>query len=149
MKTGDICTRNVVTAKGSINLAEAAAVMRENHVGSLVVLDEREPLRPVGIITDRDIVVKVVAGDVNAHTVTVDEVLAGRTLVVAREDDSAIDSLRTMRRNGVRRLPVVDARGQLVGIVALDDFLEAESQALADMVEAMARERSREIAHAG
>jgi CBS domain-containing protein len=148
MKTGDICTRNVVTAKASINLAEAAGVMRDKHVGSLVVVDEREPLHPVGIITDRDIVVKVVAGGVNARTVTADEVVAGRTLMVAREDDLAIESLRTMRRNGVRRLPVVDAIGQLVGIVALDDFLEAESEALADMVEAMSRERLREVEHA-
>ncbi|MGZ5685291.1 MAG: CBS domain-containing protein, partial [Usitatibacter sp.] len=108
--------------------------------------DEREPLRPIGIITDRDIVVKVVAGEVNARTVTVDEVLAGRTLAVAREDDPAVDSLRKMRRNGVRRLPVVDSRGQLVGIVALDDFLVAESESLADMVEAMGRERAREVA---
>ncbi|MGZ5080836.1 MAG: CBS domain-containing protein [Usitatibacter sp.] len=146
MKTGDIGTRSVVTAKGSINLAQAAALMREKHVGSLVVLDEREPLRPIGIITDRDIVVKVVAGEVNARTVTVDEVLAGRTLAVAREDDPAVDSLRKMRRNGVRRLPVVDSRGQLVGIVALDDFLVAESESLADMVEAMGRERAREVA---
>lgn len=148
MKTRDICTRNVVKAAGSLDLAQAAEIMRENHVGSLVVVDEREPLKPVGIITDRDLVVKVIAGGVDAKTVTIDEVVGGRKLIVAHEGDDALESLRTMRRTGVRRLPVVDKRGQLVGIVALDDYLEAEAEYLADMVEALSRERGRELQHA-
>ena len=147
MKTRDLCTRNVVKAFGSLDLAQAAAIMRENHVGSLVVVDEREPLKPTGMITDRDLVVKVIAGGVDAKTVTIDEVVGGRKLVVAREADDALDSLRTMRRAGVRRLPVVDKRGQLVGIVSLDDYLEAEAGYLADMVEALSRERGRELQH--
>ena len=148
MKTRDLCTRNVVKASGALDLAQAAAIMRENHVGSLVVVDEREPLKPTGMITDRDLVVKVIAGGVDAKTVTIDEVVGGRKLVVARESDDALESLRTMRRAGVRRLPVVDKRGQLVGIVSLDDYLEAEAGYLADMVEALSRERGRELQHA-
>ena len=148
MKTRDLCTRNVVKAAGSLDLAQAAALMRDSHVGSLVVVDADEPLRPTGIITDRDLVVKVIAGGVDAKTVTLDEVIGGRTLVVAREGDDAIESLRMMRRAGVRRLPVVDKRDQLVGIVALDDYLEAEADYLGDMVEALARERERELQQA-
>lgn len=146
MKVGDICTRSVVTAKSDENLEEAAARMRERHVGSLVVVDAAEPLRPIGMITDRDIVVKVVSGGVAPATVTVGEVVGGRALLLAREDADALEALRTLRRNGIRRLPVTDARGQLVGLVALDDFIEAESAALADMVEALERGRAREAA---
>jgi CBS domain-containing protein len=146
MRVGDICTRIVATIGSRENLEAAAASMRERHVGSLVVVDENDRLQPIGLVTDRDIVVKVVSEGLSPRTVTVEEVVAGRPLLVAREDADALDALRTLRRNGIRRLPVVDARGQLVGLVTLDDFLEAESAALADMVEAMGRGRAREAA---
>jgi CBS domain-containing protein len=147
MAIGDFCTRDVVTAISTTDLAGAARLMRDNHVGSLVVVDAAKPLKPIGIITDRDIVTKVVAGEVDAHTVTVGEVVEGRSLACVQEHDSPIAALRLMREHGVRRLPVVKAAGDLCGIVTFDDFVEMESAAIDDLVTAMAGERRRERAH--
>ncbi|HSN22442.1 MAG TPA: CBS domain-containing protein [Usitatibacter sp.] len=143
MKTGEVCSREVVSIGPRANLAEASRLMRETHVGSVVVVDQEGPPRPVGIVTDRDIVVEAVAAGIDPTTLTVGEIM-GPTLVVAREDDDALVSLKTMRRRGVRRLPVVDAAGTLCGIVTLDDLLEAGSSALNDVIQAIASERALE-----
>jgi len=143
MKTGDVCKRDVIAIRASGTLAEASKLMREGHVGSIVVVDDADPSRPVGIVTDRDIVVEVVAAGLDPATLTVGEIM-GRTLVVAREDDDALASLKTLRRRAVRRLPVVDAAGALVGIVTLDDLLEVGTNALVDVVQAITSGRALE-----
>lgn len=143
MKTGDVCNRAVVSIRSGANLSEASRLMREAHVGSVIVVDEASPRRAVGIVTDRDIVVEAVAAGIDPATLTVAEIM-GRGLVVAREDDDALVSLKAMRRRGVRRLPVVDEGGALCGIVSLDDLLEAGSVALNDVVQAIASERALE-----
>jgi len=143
MKTGDVCRRDVVAIGAAASLEEASRLMRESHVGSLVVVDAARPRHAVGILTDRDIVVEAVAAGIDPKTLTVGEIM-GAALVVAREDDDALVSLKTMRRRGVRRLPVVDAEGALSGIVTLDDLLEAGSNALNDVVQAIASERALE-----
>jgi len=143
MKTGEVCKRDVVAIEASGNLADASRLMRQAHVGSIVVVDETGLRRPVGIVTDRDIVVEVVAAGLDPNTLTVGEIMA-RTLAVAREEDVALGSLKTMRRRGVRRLPVVDSAGGLVGIVTLDDLLEVGTSALMDVVQAITSERALE-----
>lgn len=141
MKVGQVCKRDVVATKLGTPLGDAARLMRKNHVGSIVLLDDDDPRRPVGIVTDRDIVVEVVAARLDPNTVTVGEIV-GRSLVVAREDDDALVALKAMRRQGVRRLPVVDAAGSLTGIVSLDDLLEVGSNALIDVVQAITSEQA-------
>ncbi len=143
MKTGQVCKRDVVAIEATGNLADASRLMRQAHVGSIVVVDETGLRRPVGIVTDRDIVVEVVAAGLDPNTLTVGEIMA-RTLAVAREEDDALVSLKTMRRRGVRRLPVVDSTGALVGIVTLDDLLEVGTNALMDVVQAITSERALE-----
>ncbi len=143
MKTGQVCRRDVVSTPPQATLAQASRLMREHHVGSIVVLDDAETKHPIGIVTDRDIVVEVVAAGLDPDTLTVGDIM-GRALVVAREDDDAMVSLKTMRRRGVRRLPVVDANGDLSGIVTLDDLLEVGSNALTDVVQAIASEQALE-----
>jgi CBS domain-containing protein len=87
--------------------------MREHHVGSLVVVKEDDPGRiPIGIVTDRDIVVEVVAEGMDHKALTVGEIM-GRELVTAGEQDNVLDVLQVMRRRGIRRLPVVTALGSL------------------------------------
>lgn len=140
MKTGQICNRDVVTARLSTPLTEAAARMREHHVGSLVVIDPKDR-KPLGVITDRDIVVAVVAAQMDPRTVVVGEVMAG-TLHTVREDEEAFEALAKLRRHGVRRLPVVNEAGVLAGIVTLDDLLEMVSEALAQGMAAIHSERS-------
>lgn len=141
MKTGEICKRQVVVAKRSAPLTEIAQLMRKNHVGSVVIVEDADARRPIGIITDRDLVVEVIAPGLDARAVTAGDIMTASP-AVARKDDDALWALKTMRDRGIRRLPVVDESGALVGIVSLDDLVEHVGVALGDIVQALGTERS-------
>ena len=144
LTTGEVCTRSVTIAFKSTPVDGAARLMRENHVGCLVVVDEVEGKRiVVGLLTDRDIVTGVVAPGLDPATLHVEDVMT-TDLVTAREEDSLIDLMRTMRRKGVRRIPVVAGQGELVGVVALDDVLDILAQELGLLVAAINTEGQRE-----
>lgn len=144
LTTGEVCTRNVTIAFKNTPVNGAARLMRENHVGCLVIVDEVDGKRiVVGLLTDRDIVTGVVAAGLNPETLHVEDVMA-TDLVTAREEDSLIDLMRTMRRKGVRRIPVVAGQGELVGVVTLDDVLDILSQELGLLVAAINTEGQRE-----
>jgi len=144
MKAGEICNREVVVAYRDMNLVDAANLMREFHVGSLVVVVDRLSERvPVGLLTDRDIAVAVVAKELDPRKLSVGEVTAGE-LHTVRENDSVTDVLRLMREHGVRRVPVITHSGALAGIVTIDDVLDIVAEELGDVVHAVARERVRE-----
>ncbi len=132
----DLCTREVVACPPSLSVDEAARLMRERHVGSVVVVEMGDGGRlPAGILTDRDIVTAVVAKDVDPKTLRVGDVMSA-TVAVVRAHDTLCDVLSQMRRHGVRRIPVIDAHGVLAGIVSQDDVLSAiagELQALASV----------------
>ena len=139
MSIGDICNRDTVFTTRDSSVAAAAQLMREQHVGDLVVVEERSGRRvPVGILTDRDLVVEILAKQVDMGAVTVGDVMSSE-LVTARESDELYDTMQRMRAKGVRRVPVVDAAGALAGIVSVDDFLDL----LADELTALARLVSR------
>jgi CBS domain-containing protein len=124
LTAGTVCSRSVAVAYPSLALNEAARLMRARHVGCLVVVDELavgEKL-VVGILTDRDVAMSVVAADRDPHGLRVGDVMT-RDVVTARERDSLLDLLAAMRRRKVRRVPITDARDMLVGIVSLDDVL--------------------------
>jgi len=142
MRTGAICSRNVVVARRGTSLADAARLMRENHVGSIVVL-EGSGNKPAGIVTDRDIVVEVVANDLDHRTVTLGDIM-GERLVTVHEDDDAHTTLGTLRRRGIRRMPVVDGGGDLKGIVTLDDLIGLVGRELMDVVQAIGSEQQLE-----
>jgi CBS domain-containing protein len=124
MRIKEICSRVVVVAEPHTDLREAARLMRDHHVGALVVVEKREGVaRPVGIVTDRDIVVEVVAATgVTPESLTVRDVMSS-DLVLARETDGVFEAVERMQDSGTRRLPVVSADGVLVGILTLDDVL--------------------------
>ena len=144
LTVGEACTRSVTIAFGATPLNGAARLMRENHVGSLVVVDETAGKRiVVGMLTDRDIVTSVLASDLDCSTLTVEDVMS-TDVVTVREDDSLIDVMQIMRRKGVRRVPVVDAEGELIGLVTLDDLLEILAQELGLLVSAIETEAQRE-----
>jgi CBS domain-containing protein len=144
LNAGEVCTRNVTYAYKSMPVNEAARLMREQHVGSLVVVEETEQGRvAVGMLTDRDIVTGIVAKDIDARMVRVEDAMSG-DLVTVREQDSTTDVLGLMRRKGVRRIPVVDGKGALVGLVALDDLLELVADELRLVVQAIEVGRKRE-----
>jgi CBS domain-containing protein len=144
MTVGQICNRVVVFAFRNTPLPDAAKLMRENHIGSVVIVDESARGRiPVGMLTDRDIAIAVVAQALDPRTLTAGEVMSGE-LVTANEQDDMLDTLQRMRRRGVRRVPVLTASGTLAGIVTLDDLLELVAEQLGDVVKAIATEQSRE-----
>ncbi|ABD71549.1 putative signal-transduction protein with CBS domains [Rhodoferax ferrireducens T118] len=144
LTTGEICTRSVTIAFKQTPLNGAARLMRENHVGCLVVVDEVGGKRiVVGVLTDRDIVTAVVASDLDPSTLQVEDVMS-TDLVTAREDDSLIDLMHSMRRKGVRRVPVVGEQDELMGVVTLDDVLDILAQELGLLVAAIDSEGRRE-----
>ena len=131
MPVGEICNREVVVAERTTTIAEAARLMRRYHVGDLVVVDEDQGRRvPVGMVTDRDMVVEVIAREQPFASCTVSAVMSA-TVVCVPETAGVIEAIQLMRSHGVRRVPVVDAGGALVGILAADDLLAEELSALA------------------
>jgi CBS domain-containing protein len=144
MNVSDFSNPFVATVGRVTPLTDAARLMREQHVGSLVVVDETGKGRvPVGILTDRDIVVAVVAREVDPRALTAGDVMSN-DLATVRPTSSAVDALQLMRRRGVRRVPVVAENGTLAGIVTIDDLLAAVAEQLADVVRAISAEQARE-----
>ena len=124
MTVGTIANYNVATIAASEGVVQAAARMRAEHVGDLIVVERQGSAHvPIGILTDRDIVVAVVAKQVPPDSVTVGDAMT-RELLTVREDDSLEFALREMRRHGVRRAPVVGSRGELVGVLSIDDVIQ-------------------------
>ena len=120
---GTHCTRDVVIGQRHQPLAEAAQRMRDRHVGDLVIVDNLEDRNPVGMLTDRDIVVGPVAQAVEHFgELTIGDVMTTPAITV-RESDSLDSALTTMQRHGVRRMPVVDQTGSLSGLLAVDDVI--------------------------
>lgn len=124
MRISELCKHEVATIDPGESVVTAAKRMRETHVGDLVVVDRQDGgERPLGILTDRDIVVSVVAAEVpDPAKLDVRDIVRG-DLVTATEDEDVDEVLRRMRSFAVRRVPVVDAAGFLCGIVTLDDVL--------------------------
>jgi CBS domain-containing protein len=145
LTAGDICTRSVALGYPSLALNEAARLMRARHVGCLVVVEEvaiGENL-VVGILTDRDIAMSVVAADRDPHGLRVGDVMT-RDVVSAREHDSLLDLLAAMRRRKVRRVPVTNPRDMLVGIVSLDDVLAVMAEQMQAVAAAVTAATSHE-----
>jgi signal-transduction protein with cAMP-binding, CBS, and nucleotidyltransferase domain len=144
MNAGELCSREVITATREMSIREAAQLMRDRHVGSLVVVEgSGDPQKPVGILTDRDIVIEVIAENVGVDEVAVGDVMTYALLKV-NVQDSILDTAQRMRARGVRRVPVIEATGELAGILALDDILELLSEELSLLTRATAREAEQE-----
>jgi len=144
MTVGKVCNREVVFIRREASVPEAARLMREYHVGDIVVVDETTGKRvPVGIVTDRDIVLEVIAEGVNVNDVSVGDIMSN-SLVTARENDSVLDTIKIMRAKGVRRLPVINDDNELSGILSVDDLIDLMSEQIADLAKLIAREQKHE-----
>jgi CBS domain-containing protein len=145
MTIGSICKRNVVVVPKDEGIVDAAKRMRMLHVGAVVVVEERNGKRvPLGILTDRDIVLSVVASDPeHLAFLNVSEAMSD-DLVTTREDTGLSDALKLMQTRGVRRLPVVDSEGALVGIVTVDDVVRFLAEEMGQLVTLMNREEQLE-----
>jgi CBS domain-containing protein len=142
MNAGSVCKRGVVTVAPMDDLVAAAHVMREKHVGYLIVSRET---RVVGVLTDRDIVVAVLAQEVDAHALKVGDVMTRDPLLI--EEGQSIEAvLCHMREAGVRRVPVVDRTGALTGVLSIDDVLERIAEQLINIAGSIRNEQRMERA---
>jgi CBS domain-containing protein len=143
MDVAQLFSRDSVTVRETDELTDAARLMRERHVGYLVVVEPDfagTTVRPIGVLTDRDIVVGVVAREVNPRTMLVREVMT-RNPVVLNATDPLSTALQEMRRIGVRRMPVVGKLGELLGVLSLDNVLDALSAELGNLAGAIRNEQ--------
>jgi CBS domain-containing protein len=144
MPVGELCIRQTVVASRDTSVQEAAKLMRQYHVGDLVVTDQAGGKRiPVGIVTDRDIVVEVLAQGLDAASLSVEDIMA-QDVVTVREQEGIFQTIAKMRAKGVRRVPVVDGEGALAGIVAVDDLVELLADELGDLARLISREQKYE-----
>jgi CBS domain-containing protein len=144
MPIGEICTREVVIVKRNETVLEAARLMRQHHVGDVVVIEERDGVRfPVGIVTDRDLVVEVMAPELDPAAITVGDIME-QELVTVKESMGLFEAIQYMRSKTVRRLPIVDENGALLGILALDDLLELLSEELLAIARLVRYQRRKE-----
>jgi CBS domain-containing protein len=143
MQVGEICTREVVCASNETTISAAAKLMRQYHIGDVIVTREENGRRiPLGIVTDRDIVLGVVAPELSASTLTIGDIM-GPDLITAVESEDVFDAMQRMRNKGVRRIPIVQDDGDLAGILSIDDIIEV----LAEEMNQLARLISREQMH--
>lgn len=144
MTIGAICNREVITAQRDATVLHAAMLMRQYHVGDVVVIQNRKNKSiPIGIVTDRDIVVELVATELDCEVITVGDINISK-LIVIKESAGMFEAMQLMADKGIRRLPVVDEDGGLVGIITLDDLLLLLSKELATLSKLVTREQKNE-----
>jgi len=144
MPIGELCVRQVVVTPRETSVLEAAKLMRQYHVGDVVVTDQRNGHRaPVGIVTDRDIVLEIVAQDLSASNLSVGDIMSN-DLVTVSQDEGVFQTIQRMRARGARRAPVVDSDGNLTGIVSVDDLVELLAEELGELAKLVTREQKRE-----
>jgi CBS domain-containing protein len=132
MKAAKLCKHPVITGRRDMTIKEAAALMRAEHVGALVIVDDLDDTKPVGMLTDRDIVVGGVALGLDLDVITA-EMLMTDNLVMVKASDTSDQVFTKMRTYGARRMPVVGNDGALVGILTMDDLIEEIGKELATL----------------
>lgn len=123
MSIKDLCNRELVTIGRDDTIFKAAELMRQNHVGDVLVVEKKNDTTiALGIVTDRDVVVEIVAPGLDPKVITVGDIMLPH-LACIEEDRGIFDAIKLMTSKGIRRLPVVDNNGSLIGILTLDDLL--------------------------
>lgn len=144
MKLKELCVLDVACCRKETTIAEAARLMRQHHTGDLVVTDESDGTQePVGVVTDRDIVMEVIAKGHDPDRTRVSEVM-GSPVVVASGSENVATAIDRMRTHGVRRLPIVDDRGAVLGILTLDDLYRVLAEHTAALATIVTKGQTRE-----
>lgn len=148
MRIGELCARPVITCTAGASAAELAGMMREHHVGDVVVVEPAAGgQRPLGIVTDRDLVVRVLAQRVDPESVTAGDLMS--PVCTAIESESVYDAIWHMRREGHRRLPIVDEQNTLVGLATVDDLTQFLAEELTDLARVSPQQRGIEARRLG
>ncbi len=144
MPVSEVCNREVVVVHPNDTIFETAQLMRQHHVGDVLVVEDRGGRRvPVGIVTDRDLVVEVMASQLDPAVITVGDIMVSE-LATVEESTGLFEAIEYMRTKGVRRLPVVDDNGGLIGILTLDDLLEILAEELVSLAKLVRYEQRKE-----
>lgn len=147
MSVGEICNREVIVIQRDATIVEAAKLMRQFHVGAVIVIEKHGGRQiPVGVVTDRDLVVEVVATELDPAVITVGDIMAAEVFTI-KENTASYEAIEFMRRKTIRRLPVVDEAGELTGILTLDDALQLLSEELLDLAKLVRYEQKKETRH--
>lgn len=140
----DICNRDIITIGRDDTVSQAAKLMRQHHVGDvLVTVKKHDKLEPVGIVTDRDVVVEIVAPGLDPNVITVGDIMLP-SLFTIKEDAGVFDAIKLMTSKGVRRLPVLGKDDALVGIVTLDDLFLMMSKEFCSFAKLLTKEQENE-----
>ena len=142
MKNSDIMTKDLVYSLPSDMVSDVAKLMKDEDIGPVLIVDDsHDGKRLVGIVTDRDLALKVVGEGRDPNSTRVEDVMTG-SLVTCRADDDVENAMRAMAQNQLRRIPVVDDNGQLVGIISQADVATRlnEPQSTAEVVKEISRD---------
>lgn len=140
----DIATSIVAVVEPETSALVVAKIMRQHHVGALVVVDAQEKTRPIGIVTDRDLVLELMAEGLDPAVFTAGDIMTV-DLVTATPKMDAIEAVQLMKKHRLRRLVLADDKGHLVGIITMEDILELLTRELADLTAGLAGARDREV----
>ena len=139
----DVCTLEVVCCGTQTRAVEAAQLMRHKHVGDVVVVDDPDERVPLGVVTDRDLVVDVLGNGLDPATTTLASIMH-KPVVIANEDEDTATVIERMRTHGVRRVPVVNRHGTAVGIITLNDLLRVFVNEADALLQIMSKGQSHE-----
>jgi len=144
MTAGEYCNREVVITGQDVSVTEAAMLMKQHHVGDLVVVEKQgEKTLPIGIITDRDIVIEVIAKKADPDSLIIKDIMS-TGLITVEEKEALLDTLTLMQNQGIRRIIVVDAQGSLQGLLSADDAIELIAEAINNLTKLVKREITHE-----
>lgn len=144
MPIDECCNIGVVCCEANASIPEVAGLMRKHHVGDVIVIEKKDEQRvPIGIVTDRDIVIETIALQLDANVFLAGDIMS-TPIITVREDEDLIETLHLMRTHKVRRMPVVTAAGTLFGIVTADDIVNLLAMELSLMTAAIVEQPIRE-----
>ena len=139
----EVCVLDVVCCGRTTTVVEAARMMRKHHTGDLIVVDDPNGDRaPMGILTDRDIVVEVLGNGLDPAKTPVSQVMSSKLVIAEASEDTAV-AVERMNKHGVRRMPVV-LHGSLIGVFTLDDALKLHAERAAELVDIVAKGQTHE-----
>jgi CBS domain-containing protein len=149
MKNSEFCNREVVIASPGESISVIAGLMKKHHSGNVIIVEyKNEKTIPVGIVTDRDIVIKVVAEGIPFDTVKASDIMS-KQIYSVEEEHSIQETFDLMRANGIRRVPVINSKGELQGILTVDDILEIIADETSALAKTIKKEQTQEIKQIG
>lgn len=140
----EFATLTVATVEPETSVSVVAQVMRKHHVGALVVVDAVDKSKPLGIVTDRDLVLELIAEGLDPKVFTAGDIMSV-DLVLVHPGMGPMDAVRLMHAHQLRRLVMTDEAGKLVGIITMEDVLEHIARELAELASGLAGARDREL----